>query len=40
MRQLEHLLVKKKIPIYMSLFEDMVKDEEVTKGKVVFSTFH
>jgi hypothetical protein len=37
---LEHLLVSKDIPIYYPTSDDASLDENIIKGKVVFSTFH
>lgn len=39
-KKLENILVEQEIPIYFSRNEDDGMDEEVIKGKLVFTTFH
>lgn len=39
-RKLENALVKNKIPCYVPISDDKKIDEDVTRGKVIFTTFH
>ena len=39
-RKLENALVKNKIPCYVPISDERKIDEDVTRGKVIFTTFH
>ena len=39
-KKLENILVEENIPCYYSISDDKILDEDIIKGKIVFSTFH